>query len=187
MGHTPQFIATEPLPFARDSSANAPLASRTSAMYALIQSLDSAQLSKAGLARSFTDVAMGAGRDLPFPMREGVPVVALNGAQQALVRQAIDAWLREIPPLTGTLLRAEYTSPIAFAATSVAWSGATTPTSVGSYVRIDGPRLWIELLVRPGEVMPGALHVRTLWRDRSFDYIPASPWDYLRSSSNFGR
>ena len=82
--------------------------------------------------------------------------------------------------MTAAQLRAEYTARIALFETSVAWSGVAAPTSVGSYVRIDGPRLWLEVIVRPRDVMPGALQHRSVWRDKSFDYIRPNPWAYLR-------
>ena len=40
----------------------------------------------------------------------------------------------------------------------------------GSYVRIDGPRVWMEFVVQPAVANPEELHYHALWRDKQSDY-----------------
>ncbi|RYZ48158.1 MAG: DUF3500 domain-containing protein, partial [Proteobacteria bacterium] len=68
-------------------------------------------------------------------------------------------------------LMSDYTS--AYDDTYYAWGGASTgPTKdkTGSYIRIDGPRLWIELTVQGGIVIRGKTHYHTIFHDKTFDY-----------------
>jgi hypothetical protein len=46
----------------------------------------------------------------------------------------------------------------------VAYSGSTTLDTLDDYVRIDGPRVWIEFACQRG------IHYHTIWRDRVTDY-----------------
>ena len=48
--------------------------------------------------------------------------------------------------------------------TRVAYSGTTNLGDRGDYVRLDGPRVWIEFATQ------GSDHVHTIWRDRLTDY-----------------
>jgi hypothetical protein len=67
-------------------------------------------------------------------------------------------------------LRAAYQDPQAFEATYVGFSGSPDLGSKGSYVRIDGPRLWMEFVVQPAIAEPATLHYHALWRDKQSDY-----------------
>jgi Protein of unknown function (DUF3500) len=42
-----------------------------------------------------------------------------------------------------------------YAQTKLAWSKSTDPKTVGAYVRIQGPRVWLELTVQNGIVLSG--------------------------------
>ena len=37
-------------------------------------------------------------------------------------------------------------------------------------MRIDGPRIWMELVVQKAVADPTALHYHALWRDKQSDY-----------------
>jgi hypothetical protein len=87
-----------------------------------------------------------------------------------LVRRAIEAWVGDAPDSLAHALIRDYTSDSAFSNTRVAWSGATEPTVIGSYVRIDGPRVWIEFVCQAGIVFSNQIHFHTIWRDKSRDY-----------------
>jgi len=39
-----------------------------------------------------------------------------------------------------------------------------------SYIRIDGPRVWIEFIVVPGSANPNQVAYRAVWRDKLADY-----------------
>ena len=54
--------------------------------------------------------------------------------------------------------------------TFIGYAGATDLGQEGSYVRIDGPRIWMELVVQPAIANPKELHFHALWRDKQSDY-----------------
>lgn len=56
-----------------------------------------------------------------------------------------------------------------YASTTLAWSGATDGTTKGSYARIQGPRLWIEIATQNGVVLSGT-HYHSIERDAKTDY-----------------
>lgn len=74
------------------------------------------------------------------------------------------------PGQDGSFPASQGVADAALASTYVAWSGASTPTVQGSYVRIDGPRVWIEFVCQNGIVFPSQIHYHTVWRDRASDY-----------------
>jgi hypothetical protein len=39
----------------------------------------------------------------------------------------------------------------------------------GTYFRIDGPRVWIEVSCQSGEVLSGT-HYHSIFRDKTYDY-----------------
>lgn len=61
----------------------------------------------------------------------------------------------------------------AFADTCIAWAGNSSGPDVevdGTYMRIDGPRLWLEVAVQNGVVISGETHYHTIYRDKTMDY-----------------
>ena len=94
----------------------------------------------------------------------------MTTAQQSLLKTAIEQWVDALPAGQAAALLSTYASKAALASTYFAVSGATTPTAQGSYVRIDGPRVWIEFVCQNGVVFPSQLHYHTVWRDKSGDY-----------------
>ena len=46
----------------------------------------------------------------------------------------------------------------------MSYSGTTNVGDRGDYVRLDGPRVWIEFATQ------GSDHYHTIWRDRLTDY-----------------
>jgi len=67
-------------------------------------------------------------------------------------------------------LLAAYLSDTALAQTYVAYAGAGTVSSNGSYFRVDGPRVWIEFSVQRGIIINSDIHYHTIWRDKTGDY-----------------
>lgn len=107
--------------------------------------------------------------------RGGALVSELPQATQDLVSAAIAKWVRQYDPTIADALYAAYTSAEAYADTRVAWSAATEGTKVDvdidkTYMRIDGPRVWIEVSCQAGVVVQGLTHYHTIYRDKSFDY-----------------
>lgn len=174
---TPFFVGLEPETLTVNGTRSSPLAARRDAVYTVLASLDSSQRAAAKLDRTFTDVLLGPGQDGEFPTQQGVAVSSLSSAQQALVKTAIEQWVHDLPAADAAALLAAYESAPALASTTVAYAGAPTPSVPGSYVRIDGPRVWIEFSCQKGYIFPSQVHYHTIWRDRRTDYggpIPAS-------------
>jgi len=158
---------------------------RSAAMFAIYDALDATQRSSAYLTgQTFSDVIVNPGLDYgkgqnrtsksAYPAganRRGVIVAKLTAAQQALVTAAIEQWVRHVPGEAADEIMAAYTG--AYADTYFAWGGnASGPSKdrTGSYLRIDGPRAWIELSVQGGIVIRGQAHPHTIYRDKVYDY-----------------
>ncbi|MGP0067418.1 MAG: DUF3500 domain-containing protein [Isosphaeraceae bacterium] len=159
---SPYFLGVEPISW-KDAGGKThdPLAPMRDSVHGLLNSLTPEQLKRAKLDARFSDVYVGPGRDGKFPAaRDGVPVSELSAASKDLVKQAIAAWTGDNPQA------AEYRN-LYFAEldqVKVAYSGSPTLENIGDYVRIDGPRVWIEFCCQRG------IHYHTIWRDRLTDY-----------------
>ena len=174
---TPLFDGVEPLRFAVNGRDYQPLARQEGAMTALVTSL--AGTASARLDGAFKDVTRGpnpAG-DANFPITypegavgRGALYATLSAAQKARVREAMRAWV-ELPQqaISAPLMR-EYVRGTALAQTYVAFAGSSDLTIPGAYVRIDGPRIWIEFIVQPAIADPTTVHYHTIWRDKVADY-----------------
>ena len=166
------------------------------AVYRLAESIyaDSATSSAAKLTGTFTDVLMGATgstdgnfKTLAYPTSaRGVAYSALNAAQKLNVKAAIEAWVSTQAGDVASTLLAAYLSDDALAATYVAYgvgqngvkadfsaypNAASSPLEAQhSYLRIDGPRVWIEFVVQEGVGYRNNVHYHTIWRDKTADY-----------------
>ncbi len=180
----PNHIGTEPkASFEINSTSYAPLVDEGDALVSMFESLDSDELSDAYLSgENFSDVLMGPDNgsgELPtdYPEgseRGGVLVSSLTEAQQALVTAAIEQWVSDYPSDVATPLLEEYTSSASYADTYIAWagdqsSGVDVDVS-GTYMRIDGPRLWIEVACQSGVIITDQTHYHTMFRDKDMDY-----------------
>lgn len=179
---TPNHIGAEPKASLEISSQTyAPLEDEGNALVAMFNGLDSTQLAQAYLAdQVFADILIGPDNgsgvlptDYPTPS-EGLLVSELNAEQQALVIAAIEQWVRDYPAAVADVLMADYTSETAFAQTRIAWAGtesAGVDVDVsGTYMRIDGPRLWIEVACQSGVIIRDETHYHTMYRDKTMDY-----------------
>jgi|GEM_PF-326196 len=177
-------------------TAYAPLERQRAAMYRLAESIyaDSSSANAAKLAGTFTDVLMGASgnsdasyKTLAYPTTaRGLAYTAMNATQKAHVRAAIEAWVGNQAADVAAALLAAYLDAAALDATYVGYgvgqNGSKAdfgayPNAVAapldaqrSYIRIDGPRVWIEFIVQQGVVYPNYIHYHTLWRDKTADY-----------------
>jgi len=105
----------------------------------------------------------------------GVLVSSLTAAQQALVTAAITQFTNDYDSTTAAQMLADYTSSTAYANTYVAWgapSGSAYPNIEvdKTYMRIDGPRVWIEMSSQAGVVIQGITHYHMMFRDKTYDY-----------------
>src|SRR3954454_9065556 len=111
-------------------------------LHGLLASLTLEQWKQAKLEDRFNEVCVGPQRDGKVPAKsEGVPVSELSDASKEFVRKAIAAWTGDSPQ--GVEYRKLYEAELD--KVKVAYSGTTNVGGErGYYVRIDGPRVWIE-------------------------------------------
>ena len=177
---SPYFIGVEPpTSFTYSGTTYTPqLEKQRAAMYALNQTLTSN--TAALLSGTFDDVVEGvgsSGTDSNYPLTyptgttdRGVLYSTLTTAQQAYIQTAIEAWVNDINTTEATSLLAVYEDSTALASTYVGYSGTGTLTTDNDYIRIDGPRVWIEFVVQQGVAFPTTYHYHSIWRDKTADY-----------------
>lgn len=180
----PNHIGTEPkVSFELDSASYAPLADEGDALVAMFDSLSESELAEAYLSgESYSDVLMGPDNGsgtLPtdYPTgdnRKGLLVSSLTQDQQALVTAAIEQWINDYPEEVVENLTLSYVTSSAYADTYIAWAGTESAgvdvDVAGTYMRIDGPNLWIEVACQNGIIISGETHYHTIFRDKSWDY-----------------
>jgi hypothetical protein len=159
---TPYHVAAQPTVWKDDQGKmHDPLAPMRDSLHGLLISLTPAQAFRAKLEDRFNDVYVGPQKDGKFPTRsEGVPVSELSETSKNFVKKAIAAWVGDSPQ--GAEYRKLYEADLD--KVKIAYSGTTNVGDRGDYVRIDGPRVWIEFATQ------GSDHYHTIWRDRLTDY-----------------
>jgi Protein of unknown function (DUF3500) len=159
---TPYHVAAQPTVWKDDrGKTHDPLAPMRDSLHGLLISLTPEQSKQAKLDARFNDVYVGPQKDGKFPAKsEGVPVSELSDASKDFVKKAIAAWTGDSPQ--GAEYRKIYETELD--KVKVSYSGTTNVTDRGDYVRLDGPRVWIEFATQ------GSDHVHTIWRDRLTDY-----------------
>jgi uncharacterized protein DUF3500 len=181
---TPNHIGAEPKSsFTIDGGTYAPVEAEGAALVAVYAGLANDELDTAYLqGQSFSDVLVGPDNGsgaLPsdYPTgsnRTGALVSSMSSEEQALVTAAIEQWVGDYDPEIAEPLLAAYTSTSAYSDTYVAWAGSESagvdPDVSGTYMRIDGPRLWIEVACQSGIVIQGQTHYHTIFRDKLMDY-----------------
>ena len=174
-----------------DSGTYQVLAAKGAAMLAIFTGLDSSSLSSAFLTgQTFSDILIGpveantgsyANVTTKFnaiasSSTRGVLVSSLTTAQQALVTAAISSWVNDYDSATASRLLADYQA--GYGSTYVAWANSAGTysssgpdiTANGTYMRIDGPRVWIEIALQNGIVIQGQTHYHMMFRDKTYDY-----------------
>ena len=176
---TPFFIGVEPPIYTVDGKSYWTMEKQQAAMYALSQSIYGN--SGAVLSGTFDDVVMGVNGataiDTNYPQSyptgttgRGVLASSLSPEQQELIKRAIEAWVNEMDGETASTLLRAYEDKTDLANTYVGYSGDGTLATKTDYIRIDGPRIWIEFCVQQGIVFTESYHYHTIWRDKTADY-----------------
>lgn len=179
---------------------HAPMESQRKAVAALASALqgDAAAAAAAKLATATIDLRMApsastdtAFKSIAYPTGttgRGVLYANLNASQQAAVKEVVQAWVKtQAADVAQTLLDA-YLADASLTTTYVAYgvgaggsadfgeypnANALPASAAGSYLRIDGPRVWIEFLVKADDAnagTSGTVHYRSVWRDKVADY-----------------
>lgn len=162
---SPHFSGTQPTSFELDGKTIKPLGADADDTFAMFAGLSTDQLATAKLSGKFQDLVMGPGTDTGYPKQEGLPYTQLDAARQALVKKVIADWVADASPeLADPLLDVYYSQ---LDQTTIAWSDSTDLSSGSAYLRVDGPRIWVEWL---NTSAAGGLHYHTLYRDKALDY-----------------
>ncbi|WP_193224476.1 DUF3500 domain-containing protein [Bacillus sp. B1-b2] len=164
---TPQFTGIEPDTFTRTGITYSPLKTRRDSMYKMIHSLHKKQLADAEIKSGPDDVVVIPQNSHSYPKQEGIPFYALTIEQQGLVESAIKAWINDA---NSEAYLPAYLDKQALKKTYIGWSGSTQTGKKPNYIRIDGPRLWIEFASKEGAMSTDNLHYHTVWRDKQTDY-----------------
>lgn len=171
---TPDFTGTEPKSFTANGATIEPLKQKASTMLAVFDSLSSEEKSKAQLSGgTVDDILMGPGVDSgKFPSSEGVLIGDLSAQQKQLVTAAIQAWVGDAAAGPAASLMSAYQADLD--QTRVSWAGSTSVDGENTYLRIDGPRVWIELINTRSRSTPN-VHYHGVYRDKNDDYGSTNP------------
>jgi hypothetical protein len=177
-GATPSHQGIEPTSWTSNGTTFAPLLQEKTAMADMLASFTTAQLASAKTSTTFSDVLLGPSKDGQFPSTKvGIQVSTLSSASQAKVLAAMMPWLNDLDSATTAAVLAIYTGDLAntyvtYANNPNAASGNTSSffTTNTDYVRIDGPRVWIEFVCQTGVVYSSQIHYHAVFRDHTSDY-----------------
>ncbi|MEV7038415.1 DUF3500 domain-containing protein [Amycolatopsis sp. NPDC051061] len=170
---TPAFTGTEPKSFTVGNTTVEPLKEKAGTAFAVFNSLSSDQDAKAKLSANLTDILMGPGVDSgKFPASEGLLVSELSEQQKQLVLSAIAEWVNDAAPDAAASLLETYKSQLD--QTRIAYAGSKTVDGENTYLRIDGPHVWIELINTRSRSTPN-VHYHGVIRDKNDDYGSTNP------------
>ncbi|MVM33668.1 DUF3500 domain-containing protein [Spirosoma sp. HMF4905] len=170
IGLTPSFRGVEPIaPVTINGRTHQSMEQERQAFADMLGSLTNAEQTTAKLSATFRDILLGPGADGQFPTtKQGIKVGTLSATQKKLVLNAIKLYVNDLDPATVATVLTNYTTDLDN--TYVAFSGSGTMSQPGDYVRIDGPRVWIEYSGQPSRDIPGTVHPHSVWRDHTSDY-----------------
>ncbi|ELX13517.1 hypothetical protein Jab_1c21510 [Janthinobacterium sp. HH01] len=176
-GATPSFRAAEPhQPLHYRGAELRPQRDQWEAMVRLLAALGPAQLAAATLARAQQVLLLGPEvrrKDWNFPARaQGVDAASLGAPQRRLLLDAIRRYVDDVPAADAAAIMARYERELD--RTRIAFSGSKQLARTGDYVRIDGPSVWIELVMDPPHSTDQP-HVHAVWRDKLTDYAGTRP------------
>lgn len=164
---TPAFTGVDPVAVELDGRRTRPMQVKVDAVSALLTGLDEGRLAAARIG-AIDDVRVGTGASEDYPDPEGTLVADLDDAERQLVVAVVRAWVGDTDERVAGPLVEQYLAQLD--RTRIAWSGSTDPDVSGSYLRLDGPRLWIEFS-NVGRFGNGDDHYHSVYRDREIDYL----------------
>lgn len=163
---TPSFIGAQPATFDASGAKVRPIGDIEEEAFALVNSLDAAQKSKAVLGTKLIDLILGPGQDGKKVAAEGLAGADMTPAQQAAMLHLIAHYGGLVNDEDSAARLADLKANLA--TTSFAWYGPTTAGS-GMYFRVTGPTVVIEY---SGQSMGGdpSNHIHGIYRDPTNDY-----------------
>lgn len=170
VGATPRFDAVEPFTFQSNGKTYSPISQERDAMSALLKGLTETQLSSAKSPNTFTNILLTPAKNWAFPEKHtGLQITNLTPSQKKLVINAIKTYTDDINDDDARLILSKYVDELEN--TYITYSGTTSLDTRNDYIRIDGPKIWIEFSVQRGQVLPNEpYHFHSIWRDRETDY-----------------
>jgi len=174
VSQTPQFVGSEPVSFSSGGATVQPVKAESSTMFGMLAALSADQRKSAQITSgSYEDLQMGPGQDTgDFPAAAGLPVTELTADQRELVMAAIQAYAGDLAGTAATKLIDKYRSELD--RTRIAWANSTSATGEHSYIRIDGPSVWIEFVDTRSQSTPN-VHYHSVYRDKTNDYGSSKP------------
>jgi hypothetical protein len=162
----PSHTGAQPALYELEGKTVRPLGRETDKAFALISSLDEAQLKRAVLGFQMHDLVLGPGRDGQLIQPEGIKGSELTEKQREMLLDLAGEWTGIMHEAVAKAKMDELKQHIA--ETWFAWSG---PTEKGSaaYFRIQGPTVIIEYAPQRLGGDP-AKHIHTIYRDPTNDY-----------------
>jgi hypothetical protein len=161
---SPHFSGVQPISFETGGTTVQGMKQETEDLFGLFTSLTADQRTAAKTADSYDDIVMGPGTDTGYPDQEGLSYGKLDSKQQALVKAAITDWVGDAADAFSQPLLDLYWSQLD--KTTIAYSGTIEEQTTGAYMRIDGPRVWIEWI----NTEAAGFHYHTVYRDKLIDY-----------------
>ncbi|GAA5056591.1 hypothetical protein HNP84_007065 [Thermocatellispora tengchongensis] len=166
---TPAFTGVDPRWFEVAGRRVEPLRDEADSVFSLLAALPPEVRDRARLEGVFSDIMVGAGDDGRFPApAQGVRVSDLPAAQQEQVTALIRNWVGDSDERVAEALMREYVSQ--YGSTHLAWGGSIRPDDQGAYLRLDGPRLWIEFSNQEQTGSGDEVHYHSIFRDKQSDY-----------------
>ncbi|MFJ9021088.1 DUF3500 domain-containing protein [Streptomyces sp. NPDC102259] len=174
VSQTPQFVGSEPTSFTSGGTTVEPVKAESTAMFAMLSSLTAEQKKSAEITSgTFDDLVMGPGKDSgEFPTSEGLLGSELTAAQKKKVLAAIESYVGDLDGTAAAKVMATYEAELD--KTRIGWSNNTGPTDENSYIRIDGPSVWIEFINTRSQSTPD-IHYHSVYRDKTNDYGSTKP------------
>lgn len=178
VGATPIHEAVEPISFTFNGTAYNPMKQERDSLAVMLAGLTSTQLTAAKLSGTYGDCVMIPGETQggtsTFPAKAGLRANVLTTDQKNLVFAAIRNYSRDLDDSTAAVLQALFVSQIdstyiGYTGNGTSGSASTFLNANANYVRLDGPRVWIELACQNGVVFSG-IHYHSVFRDRLRDY-----------------
>jgi len=170
---TPSFRGMEPPEFEYNGVHYRPEGREWDTFVAILGSLDDDQLDQARLNETYRDLLLAPGTDWAFPETpSGIPVSSLSSEQRQLVWEAVTNYVGDADDASAAIYLAKYEAELDDAYLS--YSGDPSLTNSGDYIRIDGPTLWIELVMDTPYTSDGP-HPHAVWRDKNDDYGGTRP------------
>jgi hypothetical protein len=168
-GATPSFRAVEPYAaFNSGGNTYQPIKEEHDALAAMLGGLSASQLTSAKLGSTFNDILLGPNKDWQFPTtKSGIACSQLDATQKNLVLAAIRTYVNDLDSVNAAAIMNLYSAQIDD--TFIAYSGNASLSIQKDYVRIDGPRVWIEYSVQNGIILTPT-HPHSVWRDHQSDY-----------------